>query len=93
MLGYEPGDVGSIPPLTTIFPAHKVGMTGPVILGRTARPPLTLSLWASRPLVSPPALVSSPQPLVHVSPCQHAPSRKRVSPCPRAHVPPKLTGP
>ena len=51
--------MGSIPPLTTISQAHKVGMTGPVILGRAGRPPLTLSLWASRPLVSPPALVSS----------------------------------
>ncbi len=40
--GYEPDDVGSIPPLTTISQVHKVGMTGPVIHGRAGRPPLHL---------------------------------------------------
>jgi hypothetical protein len=35
-----------------------------------------------------PSLDPSASLLVNVSPCQHAPSRKRVSPCHRAHVPP-----
>ena len=40
--------------------------------------------WPTEPL----SLRASSVPLVPVSPCQHVPSRKRVSPCHRAHVSP-----
>jgi hypothetical protein len=39
MLGYEPGDVGSIPPLTTIFPAHAL----PLALEPSGPPALDFS--------------------------------------------------
>ena len=51
--GYEPDDVGSIPPLTTIPQATRLPYP----------------------------------PHVPLSPCQHAPSRKRVSPCQRVNLP------
>ena len=41
------------------------------------------SLWAPGPLA---CIAAS---LVNVSTCQHVPSRKRVSPCPRAHMSPR----
>ena len=64
---------------------NSIALTLPLPTCQLVNGPASYPFWPTEPL----SLRASSVPLVPVSPCQHVPSRKRVSPCHLAHVSPR----